>query len=41
MQERVKLEAWREEVRAKYEEVGCGNEVPADVPRPLQVGRSA
>ncbi|KAK9790510.1 hypothetical protein WJX73_001100 [Symbiochloris irregularis] len=38
-EERAKLEAWREEMRAKYEEVGCGNEVPPDVPRPLQVGQ--
>ena len=37
LQERTKLEAWREEVRAKYEEVGASNEVPPDCPRPLQV----
>jgi hypothetical protein len=28
----------REGVRAKYEEVGLGGEVPPEIPRPLYVG---
>lgn len=40
MQERAKLEAYREAVRAKYEEVGLGNETPADLPKPLWVGQA-
>ena len=39
-QERAKLEAYREAVRAKYEEVGLGNETPADLPKPLWVGQA-
>lgn len=39
MQERAELEAWREQVRAKYEEVGYGAQIPNDLPRQLQVGQ--
>ena len=39
LQERIKLEAWREKVRSKYAELGPGAEVPADFPRQLQVGQ--
>ena len=39
MQERAELEAWRERVRAKYEEVGYGAQIPPDLPRQLQVGQ--
>ena len=38
-QERAELEAWREQVRAKYEEVGYGAQIPSDLPRQLQVGQ--
>ncbi|KAL3133301.1 hypothetical protein ABBQ38_007180 [Trebouxia sp. C0009 RCD-2024] len=38
-QERAELEAWRERVRAKYEEVGYGAQIPPDLPRQLQVGQ--
>lgn len=38
-QERAELEAWREQVRAKYEEVGYGAHIPEDLPRQLQVGQ--
>ena len=39
VQERAELEAWRERVRAKYEEVGYGAQIPPDLPRQLQVGQ--
>lgn len=39
LQERAELEAWRERVRAKYEEVGYGAQIPPDLPRQLQVGQ--
>ncbi|KAF8062087.1 UBE2T [Scenedesmus sp. PABB004] len=38
-QERVRLEQYRERVRAAYEVSGVGNEVPPDMPRPLRVGQ--
>jgi len=38
-EERIKLEAYREHVRQKYEEVGVGHEVPSELPRPLRVGQ--
>ncbi|KAK9820084.1 hypothetical protein WJX72_005985 [[Myrmecia] bisecta] len=38
-EERAKLEAYRENVRAKYDEVGLGGEAPADLPRALQVAQ--
>ena len=41
MQERIKLEAWREEVRAKYASLGPGVELPDAYPRQLQVGQKA
>ncbi|KAJ9508176.1 hypothetical protein QJQ45_021560 [Haematococcus lacustris] len=37
--ERIKLQSYRQAVRAKYKEVGLGAEVPPDVPRPLTVGQ--
>ena len=39
LQERAELEAWREQVRAKYEEVGYGAQIPDHMPRQLQVGQ--
>lgn len=39
LQERAELEAWRERVRTKYEEVGYGAPTPPDLPRQLQVGQ--
>ncbi len=39
LQERAELEAWREQVRAKYEEVGYGAQIPDDLPRQLRVGQ--
>ncbi|KAK9904239.1 hypothetical protein WJX75_007439 [Coccomyxa subellipsoidea] len=38
-QERGRLEAWRESVRRKYQEVGYNSEVPADFPRQLTVSQ--
>lgn len=38
-EERAKLESYRNIVRAKYEEVGYGNETPAEMPKPLHVGQ--
>lgn len=38
-EERMRLEAYRDTVRRKYEEVGPGMEVPADMPRPLRVSQ--
>jgi len=37
----MKLEAWREEVRAKYAELGRGVDLPVAYPRQLQVGQKA
>lgn len=38
-EERLKLEAYRQHVRRKYDEVGVGLDVPPDLPRPLRVGQ--
>ena len=38
LQERLKLEAWREHVRETYKELGAGAELPPDIPKQLQVG---
>lgn len=39
LQERIKLEAWREEVRSLYAEAGPAIELPLEYPPQLQVGQ--
>ncbi|KAG2443833.1 hypothetical protein HXX76_002176 [Chlamydomonas incerta] len=38
-EERLRLEGYRSHARVKYEEVGMGLELPAELPRPLRVGQ--